>query len=311
MSTDLLVLRALGLGDTLAAVPALRALRRSVDGRITFAGPAQPGQLLVDNGIVDDVLPTSGLRADGMPRGASVAVNLHGKGPQSHQLLLATSPRRIVAFACGQLGVDGPPWRDDEPERARWCRLVGDTWGTYGDPDDVRLDASSREAPLPTDVVVHPGAAHASRRWPVDRWAAVVAHLAREHRVTITGSQHERAAAIVVADRAGLREQRVLAGVTSVPELTGLVASARLVVSGDTGIAHLAYACGTPSITLFGPTSPALWGPPTTGPHLALWHGAGDGDPHADTPDRALLSISPAEVVAACEDVLERHAAGR
>ncbi len=38
--------------------------------------------------------------------------------------------------------------------------------------------------------------------------------------------------------------------------LAGRVASARLLVCGDTGVAHLATACGTPSVLLFGPTDP-------------------------------------------------------
>ena len=42
-------------------------------------------------------------------------------------------------------------------------------------------------------------------------------------------------------------------------ELTAVVAAAARVVCGDTGVAHLATALGTPSVVLFGPTSPARW----------------------------------------------------
>jgi hypothetical protein len=309
VSVDVLVLRALGLGDTLAAVPALRALRRALPGRIALAGPAAPGRLVLDEGLVDEVVETSGLRADGLPCGVRTAVNLHGRGPQSHSVLIETKPRTLVSFECSGVGAVGPEWKVDEPERARWCRLIAETWEVLADPDDVRLDGSSRRGPLATDVVVHPGASSAARRWPADRWVDVVTHLSAEYRVAITGSEAERAAASAIAGRAGLPARRVLAGMTSVADLAGLVASARLVLSGDTGIAHLAYAYGTPSVTLFGPTSPALWGPPGRGPHRALWHGSGVGDPHADRPDRALLQIPTAEVIAAGEEMLDRQPA--
>jgi ADP-heptose:LPS heptosyltransferase len=309
VSLDVLVLRALGLGDTLAAVPALRALRRALPGRIALAGPAAPGRLVLDEGLVDDVVATSGLRGDGLPRGVRTAVNLHGRGPQSHRVLLETMPRTLVSFECRGMGVVGPEWRMDEPERARWCRLIAETWKVETDPDDVHLDGSSRGSPLAADVVIHPGASSAARRWPAERWVDVVTHLSGEHRVAITGSEAEHAVAAAIAERAGLPARRVIAGMTSVTDLAGLVASARLVLSGDTGIAHLAYAYGTPSVTLFGPTPPAMWGPPGRGPHRALWHGSGVGDPHADRPNSALLLISTAEVIAAGEEMLDRQPA--
>jgi hypothetical protein len=53
---------------------------------------------------------------------------------------------------------------------------------------------------------------------------------------------------------AGLPPRSVLAGRTSLATLAARTASARLVISGDTGMAHLATACARPSVTLFGPS---------------------------------------------------------
>jgi ADP-heptose:LPS heptosyltransferase len=93
----------------------------------------------------------------------------------------------------------------------------------------------------------------------------------------------------------------VLSGRTDLTGLAALVASARLVVCGDTGVAHVASAYRTPSVVLFGPVPPAHWGPPPQGPHTALWHGSGRGDPHGAEVDPALLRIAVDEVIGAAE----------
>jgi ADP-heptose:LPS heptosyltransferase len=116
-------------------------------------------------------------------------------------------------------------------------------------------------------------------------------------RVVVTGDAGERALALEVAAAAGLPEQAVLAGRTSLLELAAAVSAAARLVCGDTGVAHLATALGTPSVVLFGPTPPAEWGPPPDPRHAVLWAGR-RGDPHADAPDPGLLEIGVDEVVA-------------
>jgi ADP-heptose:LPS heptosyltransferase len=93
-----------------------------------------------------------------------------------------------------------------------------------------------------------------------------------------------------------------LSGRSSLPELAALVASTRLLICGDTGVAHLATATSARSVLLFGPTSPRLWGPAVQpGRHVVLWAGqdARPGDPHGSDPDPALLALQPAGVLAA------------
>ena len=95
--------------------------------------------------------------------------------------------------------------------------------------------------------IVHPGCAFAARRWPLDRYATVARRLARARlRLVVTGSTAERPHATRLAAEAGLPEDSVLAGRTTLGQLAALVADATLLISGDTGIAHLATAYGTP-----------------------------------------------------------------
>jgi ADP-heptose:LPS heptosyltransferase len=305
------VLRALGLGDLLTVVPALRAVRRAhPSGHVTLLAPAALCALLPAR-LVDEVRDTSfvhGLAADARLdddlAGADLAVNLHGRGPQSTTLLERLEPHRLVAF-----GVTSA-WRDDEHEVHRWCRLL-DEAGMPADPRELDVPRPTQPPAVADAVVVHPGAALPSRRWPVDRWAEVARAVASAgEQVVVTGAGDERELADDVARLAGLPPNAVLAGTTSVTELAGVIGAARLLLSSDTGVAHLATALGTPSVVLFGPTPPALWGPPADRPqHRALWAGR-RGANDAPRPDPGLLELSPGDVLAAAAAVAGRRRPG-
>ena len=318
-----LALRALGLGDALTAVPALRALRRRHPGReLLLAAHGAPPALLARLGVVDRVVHTpdpAGTVQDGGPPGAGLgphlAVNLHGRGPQSTRLLLAGEPEAYLGYADPDGGVpDGPAWWDTEHEVRRWLRLVRHAGGE-GREDDLRLPTAGLPT-VPVDrrdggyAVLHPGAASPSRCWPVERWAVVAAALARSGpRVLVTGGTAERdlAAAVVTQTLDAAPGARVAstAGELDLPEMSALLAGADLLLCGDTGVAHLGTAFGTPSVLLFGPVPPAQWEPlADRDRHAVLWHGVGRGDPHGDELDPALSKIDPAEVLAAAETLL-------
>jgi ADP-heptose:LPS heptosyltransferase len=300
----ILVLRALGIGDLCVAVPALRGLRAAhPDEELLLAAPGWLAPLAALTGAIDRLVPTDGLapiqwggagsgsrgRAAPRPR---LAVNLHGRGPESHRLLAATRPGRLLAFACPAAAHhEGPEWIEDEHEVCRWCRLLG-WYGVASDPADLAL-AAPGPTPYPDATIVHPGAKAAHRRWPAARFVQVAARLREAgHRVVVTGSAGDQRLATAVAQASGLPATSVLAGRTDTGALAALVARARLGGSADTGVGHLATAYGTPSVVLFGAEPPQRWGPPVDRPrHRALWHG----------PRAGLTAISTAEVLEAAD----------
>lgn len=294
-----LLFRSLGLGDLLTAVPAIRAVRdRLPEHELVLATSAALHPLVELIGGVDTVLPTLGLAAFPNPGPVDVAVNLHGRGPQSTQLLAALRPGRLVAW--------GPAarWRDDEHEVARWCRLVATGLGAPYRPGDLRLARSAGAAPATDVVVVHPGAAARARQWPAERFAVVARGLAEQGtKVVVTGAAAEHDLAERVRRAAGLPDTANLAG-TTLLDLARVISDARLVICGDTGVGHLASAYGAPSVLLFGPVSPAAWGPPGRPEHVVLWRGDGRGDPHGTEPDPALLATGTDEVLAAAQGLL-------
>lgn len=336
-----LALRALGLGDALTGVPALRGLRRAFpDAHLVLAAPAALGALLAGHGVVDDVLDVAGiapLAPDALVRalasappavrerlagGVDVGVNLHGDGPQSAAALAALEPRRTIALR--RAGAAVRPDRADRAERSRradveqhevdrWCAPVRDAGGECG-RDDLVLPAlaavqeqAARAARRgPSTVVLHPGAASGSRRWPVDRWELLAMLLAqRGHDVVVTGTPGESALCARVAGTSG----RDLCGSLDLAALAETVAGACLLVCGDTGVAHVATAARTPSVLLFGPTPPARWGPAIDpGIHTVLWpHEARSGavgDPHGSDVDPVLAAITVDDVLSAADPLL-------
>jgi hypothetical protein len=309
-------------------VPALRALARAYPDheRLLLAPRAlaplvalvQAGSEPAMHAVVDHhglgPLPPAARRAE-------VAVNLHGRGPQSHRALLAAGPARLLAFAHPQAhpAAGAPVWRPREHEVDRWCRMLAGH-GIPADPADLELPPPRLRPELAWTAgatVVHPGAASVARRWPPERWAQVVrAERAAGHDVVVTGGSAERPLAEEVAGLAGLPADAVLAGRTDLRDLAAVVGAAARVACGDTGVSHLATAFDTPSVTLFGPVPPQEWGPPApprvdparAARHVALWAAQpGErGDPHAATPDPALLRLRPRDVIAAMIQLPER-----
>jgi hypothetical protein len=289
----------------LTGLPAMALLRRALPGhRIVGAVPGSYGDVLVRAGLLDDVLPTAALGPlQGAPGTPELAVDLHGNRWPSREPLQALSPQRLIGFV--RPGEHVPPgleasiWDDDEHEVARWCRLLREHLPGLGEPPPVWSLLPAPPTVLPGATVLHPGAAAAARRWPVERWEAVGAALVADgHRLVVTGTRGERALVDAVAGPLGAHAATDL----DVGGLFGLVAAARLVLSGDTGVAHVASAFGTPSVVLFGPVSPARWGPPGRSRHRALWP-APDlgyrGDPHGGEPDPVLLRTTVGDVLAA------------
>lgn len=299
----LLVLRALKLGDLLVAVPALHGLRRAFpQHRLLYAaqGWLEDAVALVGG---FQLLPTHGLDEPLAlkPGTVDVAVNLHGRGPESQNRIEALAANRIISHCSGR--APGPVWLDGIHERQRWARLL--QWhGIHADPNDVSLEVPGIRTPHPGATVIHVGAAYGSRLWPAERFAEVARPLLESgHSVVFTGSAADRPRAAEVAWMAGAGPRAVLAGRQSLVEFAALVAEARLVVSADTGAAHLASAYGRPSVVLFGPAPPQEWGPPP-GPHIVLTRAElRRGDTFAGDPDPALLGVSVHDVLDAVREL--------
>jgi ADP-heptose:LPS heptosyltransferase len=290
VSRHVLVARLDNDGDVLLAGPAIRAVAAAATRVTLLCGPRgrRAAALLpgVDELIVHraewidpdpqpfDAAPTQRLLRELealAPDEAIVMTSFHQSPlPLALLLRLAGVPR------IGATSVDYPGSlldvrhriSDDVHEVERSLALVAAMGHTLPPGDDgelrVRRDPAAAEAAraLVGDrhgyVVVHPGASVSARAWAPRRSAELVAALAaRGRRVVVTGGPDERELTARVAGRA-----LDIGGATDLATLAEVIAGADAIVVGNTGPAHLAAAVGTPVVSLYAPTVPAVrWRP--------------------------------------------------
>ena len=194
---------------------------------------------------------------------------------------------------------------DDLPEPERALSLARACGAELPPGDDGRLavhpDLVSGPRPVTPYVVLHPGTSVPARAWPADHYREACRLLTLQgHLVVVTGAPDERELTAHVAGEHGIDR----GGHTDLRSLASLLAGASSVVVGNTGPAHLAAAVGTPVVSLFAPTVPAVRWAPYRVPSVLL------GDQQADCRgSRAtrcpvpghpcLTSVQPSDVVRA------------
>jgi len=164
-------------------------------------------------------------------------------------------------------------------------------------------------------VNVNTGEMCLERRWPRNRFAELIREILRRGLATVVliGAPGEQAYVQSVVDLVGPAPDLVnLAGELSVEQLLALLKRARFLLTNDAGPLHLASACGTPTIALFGPESPLLYGPVGNG-HMVFYKRvhcspcltvANDKTPPCRGNNICMSAISVEEVFAAVERYL-------
>lgn len=335
--TRTLAVRLDSLGDVLVTGPALRALAAGSDHPTLLCGPRgraaaellpgvddllcwrapwiDPDPGPVDPGEVTDLVATIARRRFDR---AVVFTSFHQSALPTALLLRMAGVPWVGGISEDYPGSlldvrhrpeDGLP----EPERALslaaacGARLPpADSGGLALRPDRVvpgRVGAGY--------VVLHPGTSVPARAWPAECFRDACAELvAAGQDVVVTGAPDEAELTAFVAGASGARD---LGGCTDLAELAGVLASARVVVVGNTGPAHLAAAVGTPVVSLFAPTVPSARWAPYGVPTVLL------GDQQAACRDTratrcpvaghpCLASVTPQQVVSAVASLCDgRH----
>lgn len=272
----ILLVRFSSIGDVLLTTPLVRALRaRHPAAEITFVTKAAYAPLVRDNPRIDRVL-TLESGAALRPLAASLRaarfthlLDLHG----------STRSRALRLLVPGR-------WRGYRHHRLartvliRWKRdvyprhlPVAERYFDAARDLDVLPDKGPPELHLESGVAAGierwlaarglgsrpflafaPGAAHATKRWPPEYWRELTESvISRGWDVAFTGGAEDAPLARELARSGGLHAVSA-AGEFSLQETGALLARARALVSGDTGVMHMATAVATPVVALFGPT---------------------------------------------------------
>ena len=186
-------------------------------------------------------------------------------------------------------------------------------------------------------MVIHPGPLTAYKRWPLAYWQYLITYLVkRGYQIVLSASPAKQDLQlnhdILSLLEEGVRKQVInTAGKLSIPQAGSLLRAASLYIGVDTSITHLAAACNTPTITLFGATPPTNFGPWPNGfigdqpyqlrartqtvGNITILQGPGECVPcrkagcldRADSYSECLDLLEPAQVIDAVEKILGQH----
>jgi heptosyltransferase-2 len=279
------------LGDVVMAVPALRELRRMLpDAHVAVVSRPATADIFIDADYVDEVLvydragSTSAWNQanEWRRRKFDLAVLFQNAFEAAAIAFLSRVPARI-AYATERRGallthpLPSPDWKDARHQSYYYLNIVAELerrlYGTLSIATtkprfdlrvsderkrkafDLLLEQGARaNAPL---AMLCPGSVNSrAKRWPAERYAALADRLVESGaNVALIGSPGESDVTQEVCKHAQ-RQLVVLTGKTTIAEATALISIADVLITNDTGPAHIGAALNTPTLVIFGPTNP-------------------------------------------------------
>lgn len=283
---NFLIISTTGLGDTIWCTPALRALRQTYpDAHISVITSEIGAKVLEHNKHIDEIYILSDSPIFSLFR-FFFALK---KSKFDVALIFHSSQRTILPFCAlleipkivGTAGMHKeldellthPLEKKEQHEIARRLEIVeavGAHVSDYSldlpvrkeDEDAVNrfLDGHGIPSHIPL-IGLHPGAKNTFKQWEPKNFTEVGNRL-HHHlgaQIFITGDHAEALLLLEIASK--IPGAIPIAGELSIGVLTALIKRMSLFISNDTGPMHMAFAVGTPTIALFGPTDPKLCGP--------------------------------------------------
>lgn len=313
------VLRASRLGDFLCTAPALRALRHALphaeivmvtlpmlqdlvvrspylDGFVAFPGhPGIADQFFEARRSLDFFRRMQAERFD-------LAIQLQGSGVYANPFTLMLGARHTAGFIRPE---DAPsrldaalPWPEHGHEIHRMLALMQflgveprgeETTFPLFPSDRATADLLLEGLPRPL-IGLHPGAHNPQRRWPLERFMALARELQSRHGGTLVlvGGRD-------LAEEARFLELQVpssrnLVGATSLGVLGAVVSRLSLLVTSDSGPAHVAFALNAPAVVIYRAGGVERYGPLGSGPFAPVepLPGMLDGDTPAVSVEQVL-----------------------
>jgi ADP-heptose:LPS heptosyltransferase len=331
------IFRASRIGDFLCATPAFRAIRQKFPAaEISLIGLPLVRDLAERSPHIDRFIAFPGFPgiAEQLYESARAAkflesmrkenfdlvIQMHGSGRYSNPIALQFHGRRTVGFVNSNAQATGLHaafrYDPDENETARLLHLLSflgiedcgsdtDFFLTERDQEQAELFLTGAEKPL---IGIHPSAREATKKWPITRFIVAARRLLDQWggRAVLVGDQAAASECALICGALG-KDAISLAGRTSLPVLGAVISRLNLLISNDSGPAHIAYALRVPTVTIFGSTDPFVWMPPDQSLHKAVVYPV-DCRPcdYNECPigNFCLMSIEPEDVVQAAGSLL-------
>ncbi len=294
------LLRASRIGDFICTTPALRALRVALPGaEITMITLPLLRDLVARSPHLDRFIAFPGFPGIAeqffdayqavqflqkmQSEQFDLALQMQGSGVYSNPFTLLLGARVTVGF----VRQGDPPGRLDAalpfPQKGHETQRILALTTFIGVPpqgEQMEFPLWSEDHAMAENLLkdtkrpligLHTSARDVTRRWPLDHFAAVGKELLHRYGGTavILGELDDRPAGDIVAREVG-EHCLNLAGKTSLAQLGAVITRLSVLVTNDTGPAHIAYTLGTPTVTIFGGGSPERNGPPLSKLHQVL-----------------------------------------
>ncbi len=284
------------LGDVVMSVAAFRELRRSFpNAHITVVSKPGDADVFREADFVDDVLvyERSGVSSvrkqirEWKERRFDLALLFQNAFEAALISFLARVPVRM-GYDRERRGfllthpIPTPSWKDERHEIFYYLNLVTELKRQLPGASSAEITEPAFELSLSPErkhaarqlltahgadatkrlVLLCPGSINSrAKRWPADRYAALADQLAEAGTtVALIGSPGELEVSNQVM-KLSRHPPVLLTGKTSVAEVTGLISIADVLITNDTGPAHIGAAVGTPTLVIFGPTNPLTTAP--------------------------------------------------
>ena len=264
------------VGDAVMQLPILRLLRQMDIGPIVVWGPATTASLAYDGGLADFVLPEE--KKMGISelsktlKEAKAARSIHF--PKSLRApiaaWLAGAPERIGVSDGGAVFFNthhAPFWKTSGPFVLRYYAALAKLWPNLPPMPFADYHSSAKvNVPSARYICLMPGSAWPSKSWPVEHYRAIALKAIQDGmEVAALGSLAEKELCdLVLGDATSNGRGHNYCGQTGLREAAAILQGAVAAIGNDSGLSHLAAACGTKTIAIYGPTDPsgsAPWGP--------------------------------------------------
>lgn len=284
----ILVIRPGGIGDMLMLVPLLKFLAQHMPSAeidiLCEERNADLAQLIIKKGkaVLYDRNTCSLLNRLRKARYQLVIDTEQFHNLSSVTALLSRAPLRIgfnIVPRRNSLYTHPVTYQPDGPENLQFLRLLApigidcnraqEVKGSLCDLPLPALPEQLQKLPSGSWLVVHAAAGNRYKQWPKERFHELISLLLEQYdkQIVIVG-EHS-------ADSPMRRQAhaRVIdyCGKLSILETAAVIKGAELFIGCDTGLAHLAVALNTASVTLFGSSDPCKWGHSATR-HIVVYH---------------------------------------